>query len=96
VHEIDPLTVDHRGELRDLVEFMFGGSPVVVVAPVLGEFAQPRHRHARVPAVAGKHWWPTCLVEVTMQPINLSLLNFNRNGSTSPWLLVITATLDTV
>ena len=31
-----------------------------------------------------------------MQPINLSLLNFNRNGSTSPWLLVITATLDTV
>ncbi|MDT5197775.1 MAG: hypothetical protein QOH20_4529, partial [Mycobacterium sp.] len=34
-------------------------------------------RHTRIPSVAGKHWWPSCLVEATMQPINLSLLNFN-------------------
>ncbi|MDT5234704.1 MAG: hypothetical protein QOF47_691, partial [Mycobacterium sp.] len=34
-------------------------------------------RHARIPALAGKRWGPTYLVEVTMQPINSSLLNFN-------------------
>jgi hypothetical protein len=52
VHEIDPLTVDDRGELRDLVEF-----------------THPSRRR--------KRWRPTSLVEVTMQPNNLCLIDFN-------------------
>src|SRR6266571_6803695 len=54
VQEVHALAVDGGGELRELVETLLVGAPVVAVAPVVGQLADVAERRAVRPADARK------------------------------------------
>jgi hypothetical protein len=73
VHEVDLLAIDLRRVLRVGVQPRFLGAPVVIVAPVGGEFAQVADRHAAFPSGHGQVRRPARPAEALSQVVQVSL-----------------------
>lgn len=73
MEEVDVLAVDLGGELGVVVEVFLVGAPVVVVAPVVGEFLEVGARDAVLPVGAGELVWPAGVVEAVVEVVEVGL-----------------------
>src|SRR5260221_8334505 len=54
MQKVNRLSIDYRGELRQLVQPSLVFPPIVAVAPIAGQTFQIVHRHSAAPAGAGQ------------------------------------------
>jgi hypothetical protein len=73
VQEVHPGAVDLGDELRVPVDGGLGGTPVVVVLPVVGELLEVVHRHAAVPAGVGQVVGPACAGQPLLEVVEVGL-----------------------
>src|SRR4029453_19074773 len=78
--EVDDLTVDHGGELGELIEPRLVRSPVIAGAPVLGELTQIPERHAAAPPHAWQLVGPAGTDKADPQVIDIGFGDLDPEG----------------
>src|SRR5215470_12620864 len=75
MNEVHPESVDPGLELRETIEQRLAGAPVVVLQPVVADFAKPFARNALAPVVDQFGFRPAGVLQPRLQIIESSIVD---------------------